>query len=91
MAQAIEHRLRPEPGAGPALRNAGPDAAPTVVVRVRATLTRTLGNELVAEQVFESSVRAGDNRVGAIVGAYDKATAEVLQQLVAWTNARTAG
>jgi cholesterol transport system auxiliary component len=71
--------------------DAGAEAAPTVVVRVRATLTRNQNNELVAEQVFESSPRAGDNRVGAIVSAYDQGTADVLKQLVAWTNARTAG
>jgi cholesterol transport system auxiliary component len=68
--------------------DAGPDAAPTIVVRVRATLTSNRDNAVVAEQVFESSIRAGDNRVGAFVTAYDRATAEVLQQLVAWTNAQ---
>ena len=66
----------------------GPDAAPIVVVRVRATLTRNQDNAVVAEQIFESSVRAGDNRVGAFVSAYDEATAEVLQQVVAWTSAQ---
>jgi cholesterol transport system auxiliary component len=70
--------------------DSGQDAAPTVVVRVRATLTRNQNSEVVGEQVFEASTRAGDNRVGAIVDAYDAATADVLKQLVAWTNTRTA-
>ena len=38
------------------------------------------------EAILESRVRASDNRVGAIVDAYDKALAEVLGKLVAWTN-----
>ncbi|HEV2530899.1 ABC-type transport auxiliary lipoprotein family protein [Phenylobacterium sp.] len=60
---------------------------PTVVVRAHATLTRDRSRSLVAEQVFESRVRAGDNRVTAIVAAFDHAVGDVLGQLVAWTNA----
>lgn len=63
----------------------GPNAAPTVVVRVRAVLSRDQDRSLVGEQIFEASVRAGDNRVGAITQAYDKALAEVLGKLVGWT------
>lgn len=65
----------------------GPKAAPQVVIRVRATLTRDQDRELVSEQFFEAGVRAADNRVGAIVPAYDKAVAEILGKLVAWANA----
>lgn len=65
---------------------AGAKAAPTVLVRVHALMTRDRARTLVSEQVFESRVRAGDNRVSAIVDAYAKATGEVLDQLVAWTN-----
>jgi cholesterol transport system auxiliary component len=65
--------------------DAGPDAAPTVVVRVRAVLSRNQDNGLVGEKIFEARVKAGDNRVGAISQAYDKALDEVLRGLVGWT------
>ena len=63
----------------------GPKLAPTVVVRVRAAMTRGADRGLVAERIFEKQVPAADNRVGAIVPAYDKAVAEVLGDVVAWT------
>lgn len=65
----------------------GPKAAPLVVVRVRALLTRDLNRTAAGEQIFEASVRAGDNRVGAIVQAYDKALGEVIGKLVGWVDA----
>jgi len=65
---------------------ADPDAAPTVVVRLHAALSRS-DQTGVGEQDFEARVPAGDNRVGAIVAAYDKAVADVLGKLVGWTNA----
>jgi cholesterol transport system auxiliary component len=64
----------------------GRGAAPTVVVRVHAALSRS-DQTIVGEQIFEASVPAADNRVGAIVGAYDRAVSEVLGKLVAWTEA----
>ena len=63
----------------------GAKAAPTVVVRVRAAMTRGVDRSTVAERIFEKQVTASDNRVGAIVPAYDRAVAEVLQEVVAWT------
>jgi cholesterol transport system auxiliary component len=63
----------------------GPKAAPTVLVRVRAAMTRGTDKQ-VAEKIFEASVPASDNRVSAIVPAYDKAVAQVLKQIVAWTD-----
>lgn len=63
----------------------GAKAAPTVVVRVRAAMTgRDRGS--IDEKVFEKQVTAADNRVSAIVPAYDKAVADVLKEIVAWTN-----
>jgi len=64
----------------------GAKAAPVVVVRVRAALTSSKA-QFVREEMFEAQVRAGDNRVAAIVDAYDAAVAEVLGKTVAWTNA----
>lgn len=64
----------------------GAKAAPTVVVRVRAIMLRGSDRTLAGERIFESQVAASGNRVSAIIPAYDKAVAEVLKELVAWTN-----
>jgi cholesterol transport system auxiliary component len=64
----------------------GPKAAPTVVVRVRAALTQSGKTPAVSERIFEQQVAAGDNRISAIVPAYDRAVSEVLKDVVAWTN-----
>jgi cholesterol transport system auxiliary component len=56
------------------------------VVRLHAALNKA-DQTLVGEQMFEAKVTAGDNRVGAIVSAYDKAMGEVIAKLVAWTQA----
>lgn len=68
----------------------GPDAAPTVVVRVRASLSRSRDRSLAGEEILEARVPASGNRVGAIVAAYDRATGDVIGQLVRWMEARTA-
>lgn len=65
----------------------GPKAPPLVVVRVRAAMTGASDRGLVGEKLFEKRIRAGDNRVSAIVPAYDRAVSEVLAEVVAWTNA----
>lgn len=65
----------------------GPKAAPEVVVRVRGVMNRNSDRALVGDQVFEARVKAADNRVSAIVPAYDKAVAKVLGEIVAWANA----
>jgi len=65
----------------------GPKAAPEVVVSVRGVITRNRDRALVGEQQFSARVRAGENRVGAIVPAYNAALSEVLADLVAWVNA----
>lgn len=69
----------------------GPKAAPEVVVRVRGVLNRSQDRALVGDQVFEARVKAADNRVSAIVPAFDKATAKVLSDVVAWVNAAGPG
>jgi cholesterol transport system auxiliary component len=63
----------------------GGRGAPTIVVRANAVLTRTRDHALVDARLFEARVRAGDNRVGAIVQAFGGASGQVLGQLVAWT------
>jgi cholesterol transport system auxiliary component len=70
-----------------AVYDQGAAAAPNVVVRVRAVVTRSDNRALVGETVFEAKVRAYDNRVGAIVEAFNDASGQVLAQIVTWTNA----
>jgi cholesterol transport system auxiliary component len=66
--------------------DSGPKAAPLVVVRLHAALTKN-DQTSVGEREFEARVPATDNRVGAIVAAYNQAVAEVIGKLVAWTEA----
>ncbi len=67
-------------------RYEAPGAAPTVVVSLRATLTRPTG-VLIAEQTFTARQPAAENRIALIAAAYDKAVIDVLGQVVAWTDA----
>lgn len=69
----------------------GPKAAPEIVVRVRGVLNRNSDRALVGDQIFEAKVKAADNRVGAIVPAYDQAVAKVLGEVVGWVNAAGPG
>jgi cholesterol transport system auxiliary component len=67
--------------------DSGLNEAPTVVVHLHAALTKA-DQSSVGESDFEARVPASDNRVGAIVAAYDKAATEVIGKLVAWTGAK---
>jgi cholesterol transport system auxiliary component len=78
-----KYRLRTQVTHFEARYLSGPKAAPTVVVSVRATLDRPDGS-LAAELPFEASVQASDDRLGAIVQAYDQAVSKVVGDLVAW-------
>jgi cholesterol transport system auxiliary component len=49
--------------------------------------TRAADRTLVGDQVFVAKVKATDNRVGAIVQAYDQANSQALAQIVAWVSA----
>ncbi|MCR5879793.1 ABC-type transport auxiliary lipoprotein family protein [Phenylobacterium sp. J367] len=62
----------------------GEDAAPTVLVRVRAVLTRPRDRDYAQERIFEARVPAASNRVSTIVNAYDRAVGDVLGQVVGW-------
>jgi cholesterol transport system auxiliary component len=65
-------------------------AAPTIVVRVHGALTPAAARRLVAERTFEADQPAADNRVGAIVTAFDEATTQVVGEIVAWTEVQGA-
>jgi len=62
----------------------GPTTAPTVEVTVRATMTRTADQSLVASKEFDVSQPAAANRIGAIADAFDQATDQAISQLAAW-------
>ena len=61
---------------------------PTVVVSLRATLTRADGRALV-QKVFTERRPAAQDRVSAIVQAYDLAVQGVMAQAVDWTQVET--
>lgn len=64
-------------------------AAPTATV---VTRVRLLGRDrsIRAEQTFTTEHRADDNRVSAIVAAFDAASAEAVSRIVAWTEIEAA-
>lgn len=62
-------------------------AAPTVVITARARLMRFPERTVVTEQTFTVSQPASENRVSAIVEAYDVATRDLNTQIVGWTDA----
>ena len=64
----------------------GPKAAPEVLVEIRAVTSQNADRNLVGDQVFQTRVKASDNRVGAIVQAYDAANDKVLSDIVQWVN-----
>jgi cholesterol transport system auxiliary component len=64
----------------------GPNGAPSILIRVHAVLTRDSNRQLVSDQMFEATVHARNNRVGAIVAAYDDALSQVLNKAVDWAN-----
>ena len=63
---------------------------PQVVVSLRATLASADGRRLIQEQ-FTATRRAAQDRVSAIVAAYDDAVRTVLTQVVGWTEADAPG
>ena len=50
-----------------------------------AAISATAGDRPIAEKIFEQRVTAAENRVSAIVPAYDRAVAGVLADVIAWT------
>jgi len=68
----------------------GPAAPPTVVIEIRAGLTRTADHQLIASRIFEVRKKVADNRVGEIVPGFDAALSDVMDQIVTWTGAEGA-
>ena len=69
----------------------GAGSAPEVLVSVRAVMVRNSDHTLVGDHVFEARSQASDNRVGAIVTAYDAAVSQTMKDLLLWVNAGGAG
>lgn len=66
---------------------ASPKGRPSVVVNVRAVLTRSADRSVAAERSFTQTVAADDDRQTAIVRAFTVAVSGVLRDLVEWTAA----
>ena len=64
----------------------GPKAAPEVLVEIRAVLTRSNDRALLGDKVFVARVKTSENRLSAIVPAYDQATGQVLSEIVTWVS-----
>lgn len=63
----------------------GVEAAPTVVIAARARLIAP-DRSVTAERTFQVEQPAGDNRVSAVVAAFDTATNDFTGQLTAWVD-----
>jgi cholesterol transport system auxiliary component len=63
----------------------GQGAAPVVEVTVDAVLVNHADRTILAEKLFETRQRASDNRVGAIVQAYDGAVAQTVGAIRDWS------
>ena len=64
----------------------GPKATPKVVVETHAELIRAADRTVVGDRIFRTELRASDDRVSAIVAAFDQAAGKTLTDLLAWTN-----
>ena len=86
---------RREPGATPLVlqvsistfeaRYPAPGAAPDVVISARGLLRSTQGQGRTIERVFTVTQPAAENRVSAIVDAFDVATRDINTQIADWT------
>lgn len=62
----------------------GPEGAPVIVVEIKAALTRNVRDGQTYETVLKTEVQARDNRVGAIVPAFNQALSKSLTDLNSW-------
>ena len=68
-------------------RYAAPGATPSATIVVRARLVDPENRTPASERTFSVSQPATENRVSAIVAAFDVAVRDVNTQIVAWTDA----
>lgn len=62
----------------------GAEAAPTVVIEVRASVLATADRAILGERTFTVNQPASGNTVTQIVAAYDAASGQALDQVAAW-------
>jgi cholesterol transport system auxiliary component len=67
-------------------RYPAPGAAPVATIVARVRLLNAQERTVAAERVFTVEQPASENRVSAIVSAFDTATRDVQTQIVAWTD-----
>jgi len=63
---------------------ADPEGAPTVVVEIKAAMKRNERGGQTFERVFRADIQASDNRVSAIVPAFNKGLDQTLGDLNSW-------
>ena len=68
-------------------RYAAPGAVPEVLVTARARILRYPERTVVTEKAFTVRQPATENRVSAIVEAFDTASRDLNTQIVSWTEA----
>ncbi len=69
---------------------AGPDAAPVIVVEVYAALDGVAAQAQSRTRLFTARVPAADNRIGAVADAFDRAVDQILTQVVDWVGSGAA-
>jgi len=69
----------------------GPEGPPVVVVEIKVALTRNLRDGQTFETVVKSEVQASDNRVSAIVPAFNQALTKSLADVNNWVMATGRG
>lgn len=67
-------------------RYASPGAAPVATIITRVRLLNAADRSVTAEQVFLVEKPAAENRVGAIISAFDEASRDLNTQIVEWTD-----
>lgn len=67
-------------------RYASPGAAPVATIITRVRLLNAEDRSVTAEQVFVVEKPAAENRVGAIISAFDEASRDLNTQIVEWTD-----
>ena len=68
-----------------AVYDRGAKSAPQIAVTLRVALVRA-DRTLAGSTLIEANVRAKNNRVSAIVSAFDQAVSQALAELIEWTN-----
>ncbi|MBB3063938.1 ABC-type transport auxiliary lipoprotein family protein [Limibacillus halophilus] len=58
---------------------------PIAHVRINAKLVRALDRRILQGRLFGAKVAAAEDKIGAIIEAYDEALNQVLKELVIWT------